>query len=189
MTPLVEILARNQGQVLTPELISGILHQFDALLPEHVCSTLPGRVTPPPDLRHPRLICDQERVSDWVAERVDRVGDWGAHKALGALDDDLRELVAGVVITDITNTNAFVHVAIDGRCVLRRAFLWAFFDYVFNQLDLTRITGMVRASNQDALRFDQHLGFELESVIPQGAGEDVLMLVMWRDKCRWLRRV
>lgn len=192
MQVLADILTRNAGQVLTPELVTGILYAYHEALPEAVCSAMPGREAPdialPEGLRHPRIVCDQERVGDWVAERVNRAGEWGSYKALGALSEDGDALVAGVVITDITNTNAFIHVAIEGRMTLKRAFLWAFFDYVFNQLDLERVTGLVRADNADALRFDKHLGFEVEGVIQRGADVDVLMLVMWRERCRWLRR-
>jgi RimJ/RimL family protein N-acetyltransferase len=94
-----------------------------------------------------------------------------------------------VVVESITATNAFVHVAFEGKYSLRRVLIRAFFDYVFNQLGLERITGYVDADNEAALRFDTHLGFEHEHTIKSGNGGDVMMLVMWRDKCRWIKRV
>ncbi len=190
MNPLLDILARNQGQVLTPELITGILHSFDLALPDQVYSVLPFRtVAEYAGTDDPRLVYnDRERVGAWVAQRVGMESHWGAFAALGLLDRPGGELVAGIVLSDITATNACAHVAFEGKHALKRVLIHAFFDYAFNQLDLHRLTGLVDADNHAALKFDQHLGFEYEFTIPDGNAGDLIQLVLWRDKCRWLRR-
>jgi hypothetical protein len=189
MNPLVEILTRNQGQVLTPELIVGILHGFDAALPEHMCSVLPTRIVPEPVNADPRLLCnDRERVGEWVAKRVGQLVDWGGFAAIGLLDDKLENLVAAGLLNNITATNANAHIAFDGKYALKRVLIRAFFDYAFNVLRLERLTGLVDADNEDALRFDYHIGFKHEFTIKNGNGGDVMMLVMHRDDCRWIKR-
>lgn len=97
------------------------------------------------------------------------------------------KLVAGVLYEDWNGANVVCHIAGDGQWLNRR-FLWAMFDYPFNQLGVKRITGIVPSCNTQARRFDEHLGFELEATLhdahPQG---DLLVYVMPRSKCRWLK--
>jgi RimJ/RimL family protein N-acetyltransferase len=55
------------------------------------------------------------------------------------------------------------------------------------QLGVKRITGIVAESNLAARKFDEHIGFVLETRLkdahPQG---DLLIYVMTPDQCRWL---
>jgi len=185
-TDLASILYRNQGNTLTPDLILGILETVDMgvysgvrflAVPDYTLSN-------PPD----RLITDDKvRVGEWLAQRVGQQSSWGGYNAIG-LEDDSGKIVAAALIHGMTSTNAFCHVAFENRFSLKRVLIYSFFDYVFNQLGLIRITGLVDADNPDALRFDIHLGFEQEFIIPNGNGGDVHQLVMWREKCHWLNR-
>ena len=47
------------------------------------------------------------------------------------------------------------------------------------------------ASNTDARRFNEHLGFREEARLMGAAadGGDVLLYVMWKEECRFLGRV
>jgi hypothetical protein len=188
MTPLHQILARNAGSVLTPELIVGIVHGYETAISDTVYSTLVTHEPVPPAVDDPRLEIDRDVVGPWVAQRVGLLsGDWGSFAALGLRDDPGGPLVAGCILNNITDTNANAHVAFEGRYALKRCLLYGFFDYAFNQIGLERVTALVDADNADALRFDQHLGFVPEFVIPKGNGVDVVMLVMWKDACRWIK--
>jgi len=98
------------------------------------------------------------------------------------------ELVAGVLYEDYNGANVLMHVAaIPGRKWLNRTFLYICFTYPFVQLDCRRVTGIVPSTNWDALRFDIHLGFEVEAVLkdahPSG---DLMVLRMFRENCRWI---
>lgn len=191
MNPLVDILARNQGQVLTPELVRGILAGYDAALPEQVYAIAPGRDVPPPTVASdPRLVVhDKQGVGEWVAQRLGQPAiNWGGFGAIGLLDRPGGQLVAGTIVNGLYDTNGYAHVAFEGKHALKRVLLYAFFDYAFNQLGLERLTGTVASTNADALRFDQHLGFRHECTIPMGSAPDIIQLVMWRDECRWIRR-
>lgn len=191
MNPLADILARNQGQVLTPELIWGIVKAQEIAEPENVFAGLAPSIRPedPHPYGDPRLVVnDRERVGEWLAQRVGQSAEWGGFGAIGLLDRPGGDLVAAGLLNNITSTNATAHVAFAGKYALKRVLLRAFFDYAFNQLDLERLTGLVDDDNEAALRFDLHLGFEHEFTIPNGNAGNVHQLVMWRDKCRWIKR-
>ena len=191
MSPFIDILLRNQGQVLTPELVRGIVLSVDEALPDQVYAAMPGGAVPHPSaLNDPRLVTDDKhRVGEWVAQRLGQPAiNWGGFGAIGLLDPSGEQLVAGTVINGIYDTNGFAHVAFEGKHALKRSLIYAFFDYAFNQLGLERLTGTVDSTNADALRFDQHLGFRHEFTIPMGSAPDLIQLVMWRDQCRWIKR-
>ena len=183
-------LQRNQGNVLTPELTTGLLAALDAEMADSLYSSVPQRVVDYPQCEDSRLVLSEhEWVCGWVAERVGNEA--GFHQnacAIGLLGAD-GNLVAGVVFENITGANAFVHVAFANRWAMKRVLMHAFYDYAFRQLGLKRLTGYVEASNVDALRFDQHLGFQIEHTIKDGSDQgDVHMLVLWPENWRWANR-
>lgn len=129
-----------------------------------------------------------DEVVRWVAHRTNEYGNFGAAVGIGWARDD--RLVAGVVYNEWNGVNLCMHVASDGtRRWLTREFLRVAFDYPFNQAGVRRVTGLVGEGNAEARRFDEHLGFKLETRLtgahPTG---DLLVYVLWRDDCRWLRR-
>lgn len=102
--------------------------------------------------------------------------------------NDGKGMVAGVVYTDFNGANINMHViAVPGKRWLRREYLWACFDYPFNQCKVRRVTGLVGSDNKQARVFDEHLGFEHETTLarahPTG---DLIVYVMWKERCRWL---
>lgn len=188
---VLELLSRNQGNVLTPELVVGLAQSIYAAQDQthanrQIAAGLPTyEPDDPRGFASPRLLTnDRDRVGAWVAERVGQQSPWGGFGAIGWLDADGENLIAGAVINNLTSTNASSHVAIDGPP--SKTFTKAFFDYAFNQLGLERLTGYVDEDNHAALRFDQHLGYEHEHTITAGNGKDVHMLVIWRHSCKWI---
>ncbi len=109
------------------------------------------------------------------------------YSALGLIKDG--EIIAGVIYNHYVNPNIMMHVAaIPGRRWLNREFLFACFDYPFNQLNCNRITGLVPKKNKDARRFDTHLGFEYEGNMRKAlADDDMLVYGMLKEKCKWLK--
>ena len=99
-------------------------------------------------------------------------------------------LVAAVLYEDINRFNAWVHLAaVPGRHWGNRAFLMACFTYPFVVCGVRRLSGTVEASNKDAQRLDEHLGFKVEAVLRGAAkdGGDVLIYVMHREECRYVQ--
>lgn len=126
---------------------------------------------------------------DEIADFVQRMGGGGPFReftALGLVKDG--ELVAGVIYNLYTGTSICMHVgAKPGRRWLTRGFLYAAFDYPFNELKCRRVTGLVPSKNSDARRFDRHLGFEFEGIMRHALADDDLMIFgLLKENCRWL---
>lgn len=135
-----------------------------------------------------RIVWDQpERIMQFVAARVDEES-FRDYTALGLEKDG--EIVAGVLFTNYTRASILMHVASDGsRHWITPAFLAATFRYPFIQLGCRRVTGLVRADNADAQRFDEHLGFRREGVMREGTNDgcDLILYGMLKSECRFLQ--
>jgi hypothetical protein len=187
---IMPVLQRNQGNILTPELINGIAASIEVALNRPIRSSL--LCVPPPEIpinTHQRIVTQNEMdIAGWVSCQLGFLGSFGGPiKALGWTDLD-GNLCAGVVMEQFSGTNAYIHVAASGKRWLQRPFLHALFGYLFVTCGLKRITGLVEKKNEAALKFDLHVGFEQECVIKDGVdGDDIIVLVMWRNKCRWIK--
>lgn len=129
-------------------------------------------------------------VVEWVAHKTEEFGNYGAAQGIGLQEfrNGHWELVAGVVYNEFNGANINMHVASDGsRRWMNRQYLWTCFDYPFNQCKVKRITGLVGEGDMEARKFDEHIGFELETRLkdahPTG---DMLVYVMRKPQCRWL---
>lgn len=99
------------------------------------------------------------------------------------------ELIAGVIYEGTNQHNTWMHVAaVPGAKWMTREYLRNCFDYPFNQLKVDRVSGYVDASNAQARRLNEHLGFTTEAVLRGAApdGGDVILYVMWRKDCRYV---
>jgi len=108
-------------------------------------------------------------------------------QAIGLKKDE--QLIAGVLYEGFNGHNVWMHVAaVPGKRWLNREFLRACFAYPFVQLGVQKVRGYVEASNDDARRFDEHLGFRVEAVLEGAArnGGNVLLYVMDRSECRYV---
>lgn len=132
-----------------------------------------------------RIISDPARVWAYVQEQVP-VPVVAGMKGLGLERDG--ELIAGVLYEGFNGVNCWMHVATTPGKKWTMEFLRYCFYYPFVEVGLKRVSGAVDASNLAARRFDEHLGFEREAVLLGAAadGGDVILYVMWRDKCRYL---
>lgn len=124
---------------------------------------------------------EDERVGTWVCAKTGGCYTEGA--TIGLEQDG--ELVAGVIVDNWNGASAQMHVAGEGNW-LNREFLLFCFDYVFRQLNLNVVIGVVSSDNAKALRFDRHLGFKEIAKIPKGhpAG-DLVILTMTKEDCRY----
>lgn len=133
-----------------------------------------------------RIISNPARVWDFV-HRTCPAPMTAGMKGLGLEVDG--ELVAGVLYEGFTGHNVWMHVAaVPGRRWMTRKYLRYCFEYPFNEMGCKRVSGWVEASNADARRFDEHLGFVPEAVLTGAAhdGGDVILYVMWRSQCRFI---
>jgi RimJ/RimL family protein N-acetyltransferase len=131
-----------------------------------------------------------ERVAAFMRQHLPGLRLTEDSVALGLTRDG--ELVAGVMFEGINRHNLWMHVAAEkGRKWLQRDYLLAVFAYAFLICGVDRISGYVDASNTDARRFNEHLGFREEARLIGAAadGGDVLLYVMWKEECRYLGRI
>lgn len=98
------------------------------------------------------------------------------------------EILAVVCYDTFTEFDCHMHIASNGsRRWISRALLREAFSYPFIQCGLRRVTGLVAASNRDAMRFDLHLGFRIEGLCREGAPDgDLFILGMLRSECRFI---
>ena len=98
-------------------------------------------------------------------------------------------IVAGAIYEGYNGQNIWVHLAgEDGGQWLARPFLRAGFAYPFLVCGVQKLWGRVDASNAEARRFDEHIGFRQVATLPGAAhdGGDVLIYCMARDECRYV---
>lgn len=136
-----------------------------------------------------RLVTDQhERVSSWVNARMGSEGAWQAACSTLGLEAD-GELVAGVVFDSyVPRVRCTLHCAGTGKTWLNREFLYAVFDYSFNQLGAKVLVNTVSSANTESLKFTKHIGFTEVCRIAEAAPDgDLVIFTLRRDACRWLK--
>lgn len=128
----------------------------------------------------------KEEIAQFVSNLCSRNHlPFGNYSTIGSIRNG--RLVAGVVYNHYSGTNVCAHLAGEGKNWLTRDFLYAIFDYPFNELGVNRITGLVPKKNKRARKLDQHLGFKYEGNMRRALpDDDMLVYGMLRDECRWL---
>lgn len=135
----------------------------------------------------PGLVVRQDdRVGKWVCERIGCEWFSGRGWTLG-LEDSEGNLVAGAVYENYSETNIFVHLAIEEKHSSTKNFLFYGFYYPFVELGCDRITALVKSTNTESAALCVHLGMELEAVL-YGAcvGGHILVYRMFKKDCKWL---
>ncbi|MFB0692959.1 GNAT family N-acetyltransferase [Agrobacterium pusense] len=96
----------------------------------------------------------------------------------------------GVIVFDsFTTTGCWVSVVSDGgRKWITRELIIKVFAYPFIQLGYPRLNSFVSVNNADAIRFNEHFGFQREGIMREAGehGEDLIVYGMLRRECRWL---
>lgn len=135
-----------------------------------------------------RLVVDRpDLVGPWVAERIGGFYHPIGGYAMGVEDDGV--LIAGVMYDSyFKDGSIMMHVAAEpGRRWLTRERLRIFFHYPFEYLGVRKVIGLVQSTNKEAIRFDEHIGFNLEARLTGACvGGDLLLYTMTRNQCRFL---
>lgn len=125
------------------------------------------------------------RVGVWVCQRLGSEFNEKLSTAIGLEKDGL--LIAGVLFDNYNGRSIAMHVAGEGGHWMTREFAKACFGYAFNQCKVNKILGYVDSQNLAARRYDEHLGFVLEAVIPDaGRYEDLYIYSMTAAQCRFI---
>lgn len=125
-------------------------------------------------------------VIEWVAKQTHEYGNFGAAQGIGWRRNG--EIVAGVVFNEFNGVTCCLHVASIGSHWLSREFLWTCFDYPFCQLKVQRLTVLIGEGNAKARRFNEHLGFTLETTLERAHPTGKLMVYrMFKEDCKWIK--
>lgn len=129
---------------------------------------------------------DEERLLPWAAERIAILGFRRDAYSIGLERDG--ELVAVVVFDSFSECDCNMHLASDGTGKwMNRAILAAAFAYPFIQLRLNRVTGLVPSKNAQALKLNEHLGFEREGLCRKAMpDDDIVVMGLLRENCKWV---
>ncbi len=136
-------------------------------------------------------------MKEVVYSPTDEMLDWATARGGIKFRDDAKAMgvrsdgaLHGVVVFDsFTNTGCWVSVVSDGgRKWITRELIIRVFAYPFIQLGYPRLNSFVSVNNADAIRFNEHFGFQREGVLREAGenGEDLIVYGMLRRECRWL---
>jgi RimJ/RimL family protein N-acetyltransferase len=130
-------------------------------------------------------------VGAWIFARTR--GTWikGQGVAIGITCAE--SLVAGAAFTMYNGANVWAAIAADpshqGHWATRRI-LRALFDYPFRQLKCKRMSSLLYASNDVAIKFNERLGFTREATLEDAAPEgDMFLYRLTREDCRWIPKI
>lgn len=128
-----------------------------------------------------QLVFDQdERVCAWLDQQMGLAGPMLVKTAIGYEENG--ELMAAVVFDNLTDNNVFAHCANRADGGFPVELLAACHAFVFGQLDLERVSLLVPAGNERALRFVEKWGAKLEARLERATkAADMLIYVLWHD--------
>lgn len=122
---------------------------------------------------------EQEAIT-WAKEKLGIEGPTGLCRAMSAVND-AGELVFVVVMSNFVPRNVDMHTAAVPGARWASEYegikmFNALFHYAFDFLGAARVTGLVRAKNRRARKFDESLGFKLEGVMRKAFHDDDLCI-------------
>ena len=135
----------------------------------------------------------EDEAINWAKSRIGIDGPVGFCRALSAVDSS-GNFTLVIVMSSFTKRNIDVHVATqdNGQGLVPKEGLRMFnevFNYIFNELNAVRVTGLVKAGNKLSRRFVEHLGFMLEGIMREAFEDDDLCVYGFLkqdfEKHRW----
>lgn len=127
-----------------------------------------------------------QHIVDYVVERVCGGIDIGQAVGIGTSKDEV--ILGGVAFYNWNYKNLFMHAASDNRYWLSKLYLKYMFNYAFETCGAARITGLVDENNYHARQFNERIGFTEETRMKDAClSGDILVYVMRRDECRWIK--
>jgi hypothetical protein len=124
-------------------------------------------------------------VVEWVAHQIGATFSEHAH-GIGWRRDG--EITCGAVYEGWNGVNIYVHLAKMRGTKFPAAFIAAFVDYPFNQLEARRMSAVIASTNFQSLAFAEKLGARLEGVMPEATqGGDLHVYGLLREHAKkWL---
>ena len=133
------------------------------------------------------LIGDVDLVGNWVVNRTGSALPRSGATVIGLVREG--RIVAGVLYEDFTQASIHATIAVDDG-VLSKDFVFAIFDYPFNQLAVEKILVYVNTANEASMKLVEHFGFVEEARV-KGVfldGDQVIYSIT-KDQCKLLKRL
>jgi RimJ/RimL family protein N-acetyltransferase len=147
------------------------------------CNGTQPIISTPTEGRSRLVFGEDERVANWVRERLPNFLGWNGHYV--AIGYERKRLCGGVVFTQYSGANIVIACALEAA--LTRRFLRAIFYYPFLQLKCRRVTALIDDDNLRSCRLVESAGFEFEGRMKHATETgDVLIYGLLRERCRWL---
>lgn len=118
----------------------------------------------------------EEEAEAWARSKIELDAAPEFFRAMSAVDD-AGEFVCVVVMTNFSSRNVDLSIAIDAKKVTPSGTIDMFngvFGFLFDQIHVARVTGLLRGKNKRAKRINEHFGFKLEGVMRQAFEDDDL---------------
>ena len=93
--------------------------------------------------------------------------------------------------TNFIGKTCQIHVVNFNKKYTPRKLLWATFDYPFRQLGLESLIGIVNSNNEQAMKYDQNLGFKEVHRFAglHDNGGDIVVFELKKDECRFIKEL
>lgn len=118
----------------------------------------------------------EEEAEQWARNKLNLPNPPEFFRAAAAVDA-AGEFVCVVVMTNFTPRNVDLNIAIDKTKVRPKETIVMFngiFGFLFDQLGVARVTGLLRGKNEDARRINERFGFRLEGIMRKAFPDDDL---------------
>lgn len=121
----------------------------------------------------------EEEAELWARKKLGLEHPPEFFRAISSVDDE-NNFVCVIILTNFTSRNVDINIAMDGTKMLPNGMLELYntvFKFLFDRLDIARVTGLVPKSNTKAQRVDEKFGFKLEGVMRNALPGDEDLLI------------
>jgi len=118
----------------------------------------------------------EDDAEEWARKKLDLPFAPEFFRAAAAVDEQ-DEFVCVVVMTNFSPRNVDLNLVIEKRKFTPKAAVIMFneiFNFLFNHLDIARVTALLRGKNLESRRITEHFGFKLEGVMRNAFPDDDL---------------
>lgn len=120
----------------------------------------------------------EEEAEAWVRGKLNLHQRPSFFRAFSTVDDN-DDFVCVAVMTNFSSTNVDMNIAMESKKIRPKAMIKMFnevFRFLFNQLYVSRVTGLTNNENTKAQKIIEHFGFNLEGVMRKAAnGKDLII--------------
>ena len=140
------------------------------------------------------IVADSPELKDLAAEILHKeigVQPSADQQAILWANPDTKVIEWCIGFTAFVGKTCQIHVVNFNKKYTPRKLLWATFDYPFRQLGLESLIGIVNSNNEQAMKYDQNLGFKEVHRFAglHDDGGDIVVFELKKDECRFIKEL